>query len=743
MQRSDTLWLVAFALGFGFTFMVAANPPGLGMFLFMNALIAALIYFGRKNSEAKELKRTMTSEVLVGIFTTFYVLLTIPYLYRMDVSIIVISMLVQLGLLLFGAVYYALPGAIHIVDLFSLIISPLALGITWIIESFKAFVDLFKDNANVVKLLLKIVLYTAVSLFVFIVFAKLLAQADAEFKKRIDYILESLKLSEVMVRMVFGVVVSFIAAGLLTIMRHLKMLTFLGVTKERALVQWEKAFSVAFTKRSDAILPIIVTVPILFLFALYVWVQFTYLFGQDMSAILSKYSIAEYVHRGFTELLVVAVLSYPILSWSMNQSRNEWKLPRIATFFVNTGIVSLLVVMLYSLFVRMNIYTTTYGPSVLRQYVIIGAVFVGIVLLAYEIIAAIKAAKPGFSLTHGRFFGDYTVAGIIAALALLTTLAVYPWNHHVLSRLASYYERTGNVDVFQLMQLSDEVQPEVYEFSKKLAADGAQEGSLLLNAHLASVRANYKKSREESIFTNVFGFNFSGAKLLGTATALTVDDTRAKVKLTLDAKVSSMKEQYMQAIARNDFNQARNYFDPQMKSNDIVGFVNGVGITVHNDTYEVMERGSYAEGLIGGNQKSIYQSAEFVVTRATDTVLGVSSTVPVTSPAPVKVVTTMSATSSMSLAYSIRNGRLVMTSSSLVLSYLPDAINDTQGNYVDGISDYGYSTYCSIPTLDMLYSTAKGCKDGSTNAEETYSKPDMLGDTAGMSPFKKSDFVTR
>ncbi|PJB22687.1 hypothetical protein CO112_03090, partial [Candidatus Dojkabacteria bacterium CG_4_9_14_3_um_filter_150_Dojkabacteria_WS6_41_13] len=47
--------------------------------------------------------------------------------------------------------------------------------------------------------------------------------------------------------------------------------------------------------------------------------------------------------------------------WSMNQSKSEWKVPRFATFLINTGIVSLLVIMLYSLITRMNLYVAVYG----------------------------------------------------------------------------------------------------------------------------------------------------------------------------------------------------------------------------------------------------------------------------------------------------------------------------------------------------------------------------------------------
>ncbi|PJB22686.1 hypothetical protein CO112_03085, partial [Candidatus Dojkabacteria bacterium CG_4_9_14_3_um_filter_150_Dojkabacteria_WS6_41_13] len=101
-----------------------------------------------------------------------------------------------------------------------------------------------------------------------------------------------------MQRAVIAVIASFVSAGLLSIISSGKVLPLFGLSLERAKQLWDKTFAVTFSKRSDAILPIIITTPILFLFGLYVWVQFSYLFGHDVAAILAKYSFADYARRG-------------------------------------------------------------------------------------------------------------------------------------------------------------------------------------------------------------------------------------------------------------------------------------------------------------------------------------------------------------------------------------------------------------------------------------------------------------
>jgi hypothetical protein len=745
MQRSDTLWLSAFGIGFVFTFMVGFIPTGVGLFIFMNVLIAALWYFGRKNEVSKELAPTQVSSWLVNIFTGFYVALTIPLLYRLDIPILVLVLLTQAAILFFGALYYALPSALHIVDLFSIIISPLALGITWLVEAIKSIIDLFKENSNVVKLILKVILYFALSLFVFIMFARLLAQADAEFKKRIDYILDSLRLAEVMGRMVWGVVVSFIAAGLLTIVGTMKVLPLFGTTGERVKTQWEKAFSVVFSKRSDAILPIVVTVPILLLFALYVWVQFTYLFGQDMTSILSKYSFAEYARRGFAELLIVAMLTYPLLSWSMNQAKSEWKLPRFATFGINTGIVSLLVVMLYSLILRMNIYLQNYGPSVLRVYVMVGAVFVGIVLVAYEIFAVLKATKPGYSLIKGRFFGDYTVIGMIAVLSLITTLAVVPWNSVVVNQISAYYKKTGNIDIFQLVQLSAEAQPQVYRLAESLETNGLNEGALVVKAHAVKVRSEYDKARSVSLFTNFFGFNFAGHQILNTIPETELSEITERLDQLLSNKIAATSSKYVNSLIANDFDAARRVYDPQMKANDIQGFAANVSIARdYRSTSQNDSRGYYLTDLVAGNQKTLYDYISIQVTRGYSyQPVTTGNDVGIAAPMPTPITTPT--TSSLNLSYSFRNGHLVVTYATVALSYLPDAVNaDLGANGSATLSAYGYHSYCQIPTLDVLFSANKGCatKSTTTSKYDYTESSDMIAyDTETMGPFKKSDFV--
>lgn len=720
-MKTDALWIMAFVLGFVFAFAVLNSAPGLGLFLGVNTLVGALWYFGMKNAEAKELPETKASVWLLKLLTGLYVLLTIPYLYRLDDTIIVFLVMYHVAFLVIGALYFALPSALHIIDILTIILSPIIFLVTWLIEAFKSVVELFKENANIVKLLLKVVLYSAASLLVFILFAKLLSAADAEFKVRIDTILEKLDLVEVMGRTVVAVIMSFVAAGLLAVVGTSKVLPMLGTTLNRAKELWDKAFSVVMAKRSDALLPVIITTPVLFLFAMYVWVQFSYLFGQDVTEILAKFSFASYARRGFTELLVVGALTYPLLAWSMSQAKSEWKVPRIASFVINTGIVSAMWVMLYSLVVRMNLYMTAYGPSVLRYYVVVGAVFVGIALLAYEVIAVAKAAKPGFAIFKGRLMTDYMIVAVLTALGLLGALSLFPWNNYVGRQILSAYESEQRIDVSQVVKLPLESSGLVFQIGKTLEADGLKESGLLLQAHAAQEVSTYKKLREDSIFTNLFGFNFLGSSILREVDTAQLTELTTRFKTSMETKVTAISNSFVEALIANDFSAARALFDPKMKENDIAGFASGIYVSR------------------GFSSTSGYKDDKFLYF---ESMLHGATTTSTTDILNVMRLTDKSEETSISTTYGFRNGKVVIVDSSLILSYLPDAISDSA--YAYEVSAYGYRNFCKVPTLDVIYSETMGCeKTGMEGEARPIVKPEDSLLYQPMGIFKKSDFVTK
>jgi len=730
MNRNNAFWIASFSLGFWLSFTVLGVPIGLGLFVFINSLLLALWYFGKQNENALELKPTEESRIFLQLISFFYVVLSLPYLFRLDIDIINTLIATHVILLLLGAWFFALPSMLHIVDVFMLLFAPVVGAALWIAESFKSIIVLFKDKSNIVKTLFKLVLYVTVSIFIFVIFAKYLSDADPEFKKRIDMILESLQLSEVAWRAILGVIITFIISGLLSVIGSNSVLNTFGINKEKALKYWDKVFKTVFSRISDSLLPNIITVPILLMFGLYVWVQFKYLFGQDIESILGNYTLSEYARKGFVELLTVGVLSYPLLSWSMNRAKSKWAPARYITFLVNSIVVSFLGIMLYSLILRMNIYTEAYGPSLLRTYVVVGAVFVGIGLTLYELLALFKAYIPGFRVFKGKLIGDYTIIAIVTTLSLLSAISLFPWSIYEVGEIEAHYDSTGSIDMYQLMSLPKEAQAQVYALADRLEKEEKVIAATHLKVKAIDVREKYSKTRKESLFSNMFGFNIGGHVLLSGIPEDKDKVFEKQLKSLTEQRKNQLVAGYMNALRNNDFDSARSYFDPKMVGNDIQAFVNTTRIASYENVVPTIDSidtyPSYPRYDIGSRY---YYSRN--LDRDVDIKIARSSTLP----KQIAIVNGHNVYAAhkeaisnlrITLKFNYRDAKLYIVDSDLILSYLPDAV----GKDVPNLREFGYRRYCSEPTLTMLFTSNNEC------GNSYYGAPKMAG-------FDKSDFITK
>jgi hypothetical protein len=104
------------------------------------------------------------------------------------------------------------------------------------------------------------------------------------------------------------------------------------------------------------------------LFAVFVAIQFTYLFGGYANITFDGFTFAEYARRGFFELLAVAVLTMGLLLLLDWIARRDT--PRQVTGMkaLSLLLVALVLVILASAFQRMSLYESAYGYTSLRVY---------------------------------------------------------------------------------------------------------------------------------------------------------------------------------------------------------------------------------------------------------------------------------------------------------------------------------------------------------------------------------------
>ncbi len=196
-------------------------------------------------------------------------------------------------------------------------------------------------------------------------------------------------------------------------------------------------FSVGFTE-SVMLLGSICAV-----FSAFVMIQFVYLFGGERN--IANYSYADYVHRGFTELVIVAVLTLG-LELTLNVVTIRRRAAQVNVVRgLSTALIVLTAVILLSAFQRLRLYELTYGFTSLR-------------LLIYVFIGWLGFAFAGFILSLYWARPSVNVFGITALIAFFgfaATLDLLNPDHFV----AMQNINRGDVDPLHFSLLSEEAAP--------------------------------------------------------------------------------------------------------------------------------------------------------------------------------------------------------------------------------------------------------------------------------------------
>jgi hypothetical protein len=179
------------------------------------------------------------------------------------------------------------------------------------------------------------------------------------------------------------------------------------------------------------------------LFASFVALQFAYLFGG--LANLTRYNYAEYLHRGFLELVIVAVLtlgmSYVLNTVAVHQTVRQHNILR--------GLLTLLIVLttviLVSAFQRLRLYEDAYGFTTLRLMVYVFIVWLGILLIGF--VVSLYWNLPGVDI-----FG---LVSLLSVFGFGITLNVINPDAFVAHEMIDAH----NVDPAYLISLSDEAVP--------------------------------------------------------------------------------------------------------------------------------------------------------------------------------------------------------------------------------------------------------------------------------------------
>ena len=237
-----------------------------------------------------------------------------------------------------------------------------------------------------------------------LVFTSLLAAADPIFDQTIHSILDPFnfnRFGETILQVVIVVIIAYILAGAFLHAGQLSGSEKL-IGEQNPIVRTFLGF----------IESAIVLGAVTLVFLLFVIIQFRYFFGGQTNISITGFTYSEYARRGFTELVVVAILSL-VLSISLSLiTRAGEKVQKRILLGLDVSIAAEVLVILISAFQRLSLAIDWHGYSRLRLYprvfmIWLGALFVTIVIL--EI------------LGHKRYF---MLAIILASLGFTVHLSL-------------------------------------------------------------------------------------------------------------------------------------------------------------------------------------------------------------------------------------------------------------------------------------------------------------------------------
>jgi len=269
-----------------------------------------------------------------------------------------------------------------------------------------------------------------------VIFAGLFASADAVFESILSKIFRFELGEELVHRLILGAIATafFIGAfGFMFKKLHLSLDTLSSAQSLRNL---------------GAIETMILLGSINILFLTFILLQLAHLFGGESHLLTEGLTYAEYARKGFFELVVVAIFSYLIISFTEKQIiKNDES--HLRSFKILSGVLIVQVVfILISAFTRLSLYESAYGFTNARLFGHAFMIWIGVVLilLAHHIVT--NGDRAAFTLRTG-----------CTIVLLLFTMNMLNPDVFIAKKNLERYAATGQLDANYLGNLSFDALP--------------------------------------------------------------------------------------------------------------------------------------------------------------------------------------------------------------------------------------------------------------------------------------------
>ncbi|QOS78669.1 DUF4173 domain-containing protein [Paenibacillus sp. JNUCC31] len=216
-------------------------------------------------------------------------------------------------------------------------------------------------------------------------------------------------------------------------------------------------------------------------YVLFVLVQFSYLFGAGEGHLPSDLSYAEYARSGFVELILVTGINFFILIIALQFTRSSGKIGSIVHQVLLFVLVGCSAIMLYSAFIRLNLYEQAYGYTYIRFLVHAFMIFLALLLL----IAALRIRYTSIPLI--RWY-------IVLSLTAYVTVNYVGMDKRIAELNIARYHQTGIIDASYLASLSADAVPLLREFAQREYPN--------LKREMLDRQANFDLGEAESSWTS-------------------------------------------------------------------------------------------------------------------------------------------------------------------------------------------------------------------------------------------------
>lgn len=498
----NKLWIAVLALGWLFDFLFWENPPGVNFAIFWTTCLIAGFYLLLSDG-GRPHRSTLLLIPLFGFFAAVTFIRAEPMTTFLAYTFTMFTLTI-FSVTYLGGRWVQYTFADFLTKFFSLLGSMLARPIGFTIEAGKARAEagVQPSKYNFMPILRGLVIAVPVVM----IFASLLASADVVFNQRIEDFVEAFKLEnlpEYIFRMIYILVIGYALAGI--------FLHAAQASKDEKLIGEGKPLVPPFLGFIEST---IVLGSVVALFAAFVAVQFQYFFGGATNINVEGYTYAEYARRGFGELVVVAFFALMMLLTLSGVTKRETETQRKIYSGLGVALVTLLLVMLFSAYQRLNLYEAAYGFSRLRTYTHVFLIWIGLLLIAAIALETLRKERMfAFAMLVASF-------GFAASLPILNVDA-FIVNQNIQRELNG--TAVEDLDSVYFVELSDDAIPPLVDALRSPSLpDSIHEK---VTAALACIRYN----RELRMDDREYGWQSFHFARLG------ADNALASVKSEIDA----------------------------------------------------------------------------------------------------------------------------------------------------------------------------------------------------------------